>query len=249
MKTPTKIKIGDTFNRLTVIAFEGVDKHRFKLWTCQCNCKNKTIVYHVSTGSLTSGNTKSCGCLQKEATIESGKKRRNLNTYDLSGEYGIGYTYKNEPFYFDLEDYDKIKDYVWKYNPDNYVIAIQWANNKPHIIRMHRLVLNETNSNIQVDHNNHVPYDNQKSNLRKCEPSKNLMNHRKRTDNTSGVTGVYWDKGREKWLVTINTNKKMKFVGRFENFDDAVKARKEAEEKYYGEFQYNPEEDKYNEIK
>lgn len=32
-----------------------------------------------------------------------------MNTYDLSGEYGIGYTTKGEEFWFDLEDYDKIK--------------------------------------------------------------------------------------------------------------------------------------------
>ena len=36
---------------------------------------------------------------------------KKYNTYDLSGEYGIGYTSKGEEFYFDLDDYDKIKDY------------------------------------------------------------------------------------------------------------------------------------------
>lgn len=31
-----------------------------------------------------------------------------FNKYDLSGEYGIGYTSKGEEFYFDLEDYKKM---------------------------------------------------------------------------------------------------------------------------------------------
>ena len=41
------------------------------------------------------------------------KKIKKYNTYDLSGEYGIGYTTKGEKFLFDLEDYEKIKDYCW----------------------------------------------------------------------------------------------------------------------------------------
>ena len=41
------------------------------------------------------------------------------NVYDLSGEYGIGYTLKGEPFWFDLEDYDLIKDYCWHYTQKN----------------------------------------------------------------------------------------------------------------------------------
>ena len=35
------------------------------------------------------------------------------NKYDLSGEYGIGYDSNGQKFYFDLEDYDKIKNYCW----------------------------------------------------------------------------------------------------------------------------------------
>ena len=39
------------------------------------------------------------------------------NIYDLSNEYGIGYTSNTkEPFYFDLEDYDKVKEYCWSAN-------------------------------------------------------------------------------------------------------------------------------------
>ena len=37
---------------------------------------------------------------------------RKENIYDLSGEFGIGYcTNTGSPFYFDLEDYNKIKNY------------------------------------------------------------------------------------------------------------------------------------------
>ena len=47
---------------------------------------------------LKSGATKSCGCWNLEVASKTGKKfggkNKKYNTYDLSGEYGIGYTSK-----------------------------------------------------------------------------------------------------------------------------------------------------------
>lgn len=51
------------FGKLTAIKQVGNDKHGCKLWQCKCDCGNTTI---VATPSLTSGNTKSCGCLSSE---------------------------------------------------------------------------------------------------------------------------------------------------------------------------------------
>ena len=33
--------------------------------------------------------------------------------YDLTGDYGIGYTKEGDEFWFDKEDYEKIKKYIW----------------------------------------------------------------------------------------------------------------------------------------
>lgn len=60
---------GKNFGRLTVIKFLRIEKHR-AIWLCKCECGNLT---EVTTSRLTSGNTKSCGCLQKECAIESHK--------------------------------------------------------------------------------------------------------------------------------------------------------------------------------
>ena len=52
--------------------------------------------------------------------------------------------------------------------------------------------------------------------------------------------GYHWDKLRNKWNVKIMLNRKSIFLGRF-NFNkeqDAIKARREAELKYFGEFAY-----------
>lgn len=54
---------GKTFNRLAVISYVGKNKHNNNLWNCKCVCENEVI---VTAADLKSGNTKSCGCLQKE---------------------------------------------------------------------------------------------------------------------------------------------------------------------------------------
>lgn len=71
-KKHRKIKVGDTFGRLTVIAKDTpyIDKtgHHFGRWLCQCSCEDKTIV-SVITANLTCGTTQSCGCLIKKIEI------------------------------------------------------------------------------------------------------------------------------------------------------------------------------------
>ena len=57
--------------------------------------------------------------------------------------------------------------------------------------------------------------------------------------NTSGVTGVSWYKQTGQWRAYIYINKKFNSLGLFNKFEDAVKARKSAEQKYYGEFSYD----------
>lgn len=54
---------GKTFGRLTVIDRVGYNKHKSVLWRCACECGKEVV---VPTGSLTSGNTQSCGCLHND---------------------------------------------------------------------------------------------------------------------------------------------------------------------------------------
>ena len=57
-----------------------------------------------------------------------------------------------------------------------------------------------------------------------------------RKDNTSGVTGVFWHKKADKWTAQITINGKHYSLGLFEDKEDAIKARQEAEEKLYKPF-------------
>jgi hypothetical protein len=61
------------FGRLTVLSRHPERKDNRTQWICQCSCENKTIVV-IQMGSLRSGATQSCGCLQKEAVTKSATK-------------------------------------------------------------------------------------------------------------------------------------------------------------------------------
>lgn len=84
----------------------------------------------------------------------------------------------------------------------------------------------------QIDHINHIRDDNRWCNLREVSNQENHKNKPKRKDNTSGVTGVCWDKTNKKWWAQIKAEGKVKNLGCFTSKEDAIKARKEAEIKY-----------------
>ena len=237
---------GQKFGKLIVIKRvpkpENRKNNRAIYWLCKYDCgNNKEII--VSTNELNSGNTKSCGCLKGENLIKFNKEtKRKYNTYDLTGEYGIGYTFKGEEFYFDLEDYDKIKDYCWRISNEEYVICTINELDKKYVSFFHRHIIN-CPEDKEIDHiNGKVSRnDNRKYNLRICKHQENLCNYDIPKNNTSGVKGVSYCNTYKVWKAYITTNNKRINLGSYNNFEDAVKIRKEAEIKYFKEFRWKGE--------
>lgn len=54
--------------------------------------------------------------------------------------------------------------------------------------------------------------------------------------NTSGCPGVYWKREKNKWQARIYFNGKDKHLGYFDNKEEAIKARKEAENDLYSKY-------------
>lgn len=52
-------------------------------------------------------------------------------------------------------------------------------------------------------------------------------------NNTSGCKGVSWNKKLSKWQAYIGLQKERTHIGYFDNYEDAVDARKQAEENFY----------------
>ena len=84
----------------------------------------------------------------------------------------------------------------------------------------------------QIDHINGNGIDNRILNLRSVTNRENHRNVKLRTDNKSGVNGVNKCKQTKKWKVRINIYGKEKWIGRFDSFEEAKKARKAAEVEY-----------------
>lgn len=59
--------IGQTFSRLTVGLDAGRDRKRNLLWKCVCSCGSEIVVAGYR---LRSGETRSCGCLQRESVTD-----------------------------------------------------------------------------------------------------------------------------------------------------------------------------------
>jgi len=215
---------GNVYGKLTVIKLSHINKKYEKCWTVQCDCEDKTE-FSLRGSSLTSGRTKSCGCLTRKATSE---RQLKLNIYDLTGEYGIGYTTKGEEFYFDLEDYDKIKEYCWYIDKTGYVRTNRVTPN----LKFHTLILNER----LVDHIDGITNNNRKYNLRSANEMQNAQNARLRTDNTSGVKGVKWFKPTSIWMAQINYNNTRYHLGYFEFIEDAKKVREISELYLFAEY-------------
>lgn len=85
-----------------------------------------------------------------------------------------------------------------------------------------------------IDHKDGNSLNNALSNLREATPSQNTMNAKMSSSNTSGVKGVQWD--RNAWKAVIGVGGKMRHLGRFARFEDAVAARKKAQVELHGEF-------------
>jgi hypothetical protein len=58
---------GKQFGRLTVNHLHGSNSNRVFFWSCICSCGKELI---VPRNNLTSGNTRSCGCLRNEKLSE-----------------------------------------------------------------------------------------------------------------------------------------------------------------------------------
>ena len=241
---PKKIDlIGHKYGRLTVI--NEAPRYTMKsgdskvMWNCICECGNTSV---VAANNLRSGTTTSCGCFQKENQSKIiSERNREYNRYDIKDDYVIVYDSNNNYFYIDLDDLDKIREYYWYIfshkKSERYVVS-NTKNRKR--IRLHRFILNLSEDNTKViDHINHNTLDNRKNNLRIVSQGQNCFNHEKLKNNTSGATGVSWLAKLNKWQAYITFNHKCKYLGIYTNFDDAVAARKAAEEKYFGEYSYD----------
>jgi len=126
----------------------------------------------------------------------------------------------------DIEDIKRVEKIKWYLNA-------RYVGSGTDSLLLHRYILNAPEGTV-VHHINHNRLDNRKTNLRICSVTENANAHYLYKNNTSGITGIYLEKGQ--WRARIKLKGKLKSLGKFKTKEKAIIARKEAEIKYLGEF-------------
>lgn len=201
-------------------------------WLCECKCGNLVKKTSCNLKRDINRGCKTC-CTSHRSELFS--KQNSMKTM---GDVTYVQTNQGCEFMIDTEDWGKIKSYCWWKNNTGYINATEHYSSKN--IQLHRLIMDVLDKpDIIIDHRNGNSLDNRKCNLRKCTKAQNDYNKRIQPYNTSGVTGVTWDKRANKWNASIGYRGKTIHLGTFINKQDAIDARKQGEDKYFGEFSYN----------
>jgi len=102
-----------------------------------------------------------------------------------------------------------------------YIVDLSKDGNRK-IFTIHRLIalafIPNPDNKPNIDHINRIRTDNRLENLRWCTQKENCNNFPMLKTNTSGITGVCWNKQSQKWWVQKNG----KYYGYFESKDDAI---------------------------
>lgn len=120
--------------------------------------------------------------------------------------------------------------------PDGYVrIAFTFSGNKTFRLLAHRLawfIVYGSEPKLQIDHINQNKADNRIANLRDVAKEINQRNVMQTKSNTSGITGVSWNKKLEKWSAQVQVSGKNYLLGRFTDIKEAEKVVKEFRAKH-----------------
>lgn len=90
-----------------------------------------------------------------------------------------------------------------------------------------------------LDHKNRKRDDNSFTNLRKATQSEQNANTSIRSDNASGVKGVYFDKRRNSWQVEISFEGNKYYLGAYKDLEIAKQVAEDKRRELHGSFSCN----------
>lgn len=133
----------------------------------------------------------------------------------------------------DSDIWEKLKNYCWYENTLGYAASKDYGAKSVFysMSQLFQIALADWFEIILMGTSN-----NQRKNIRVIPQEKNCKNQVREKATSSGRNGVSFDSHKKKWNSYITLNGNRKNLGYFQNLDDAIKAREEAEIKYFGEY-------------
>ncbi len=201
-------RVGMRYNRLLVVSAAGRAANLHFLWTCVCDCGSRLVVDGCS---LVTGNTQSCGCYLKERiTKHGGWKKGSYNTWRAMMRRC---TRAGD------------KDFA-RYGAKGITVCAAWHDYEAFARDMGEPEGTQTLDRIDP-YGAYTP-----ENCRWADLNVQARNLRVTARNKSGFIGVNRVKGR--WRASLSANNKKYTSKLFDSFEEALRARKEFEQKHWG---------------
>jgi hypothetical protein len=164
------------------------------------------------------------------------------NRYEVCGAKTVIYVFYKGCEYkaiIDTEDLDLVKKFpnTWMTifsdgRRTAYIYSRLYSEGRRKTVYLHRWIL-KGEYDLCIDHIDGNGLNNSRSNLRWCNHEQNAQNITAyRTNKSSGILGVTWDKQYKKWVGQIFPKGRRMFLGRFNNIEEAAEVVRMARVKY-----------------
>lgn len=198
--------VGQQFGELLVLE-QAESSSGKRRWLCQCSCGNRSVVFGIN---LTRGATVSCGC--KRSKDLTGQRFGKLTVLGRSDQYGP-------------RGARKVR--LWECRCDCGAITYKATDTL-------------TNPDVSMCKDCAAEYSIKKAREKAGFVGGTQVSRiaviSETSDNISGYRGVYYDGKKGLYRARIKFQGKTYNLGTFSNLEDAVKARKLGEEKYFEAF-------------
>lgn len=205
---------GQKIGRLKLI--KRVREKKRTYYYCECDCGNKV---KIRADSL-NGNTKSCGCLG----VENQFKAKDISNKRFGKLIAIAPTKErdkdNGSVIWECRCDCKKKAYVAEYRLTNLEVRSCGCLGKE-VSKSNIQKAVKKHLEVHIVEGTNIPIISKKS-----------LN----SNNTSGITGVTWDKSRNMWQAFITFKGINYYLGRRSDKKEAAKLRVEAEKNLFGNF-------------
>ena len=202
-----KSLIGQRFDKLEVVEQVESTARGQRQWLCKCDCGGTCI---TTTGNLNSGHTTNCGC--KKSPDLTGKTFGKLEV--------LGRSDKRNPR-------GKRTTPMWKCRCECGAITYKATDT---LTNPDKSMCSECAGKYAAD------IARQSAGFVAGTQIKKIFDMKLSAANTSGASGVYFEKLINKLIARLTFKGKIMSFGSFVKFEDAVSARKQAEKIYFGEF-------------